>query len=133
MDDDKIGVLPQNFLQEKKELFSEGITTWEELMKLEDKKLFHIVQKGLSTTRNLNRLRGMARLISELRISSQEAAILMHTGIASIEALASITPEELMKQAGRLERKLKSGRKPVIDLIKANCLIQSAKKRQLQN
>ena len=55
----------------------------------------------------------------------------MHAGIASISALASCTPERLMRQTGRLERSLGTRRQAVVDLNVARDWIKRAK--QLMN
>ena len=59
------------------------------------------------------------------------AALLMHAGIATSSALASCTPERLVRQTGRLERSLGSGRRAVVDLTVAQHWIRRA--RQLTN
>ena len=55
----------------------------------------------------------------------------MHAGIASASALAKCTPERLVRQTGRLERSLSSGRRAVVDLRVAQNWIRRA--RQLTN
>jgi hypothetical protein len=66
-----------------------------------------------------------------LTFPPQDAALLMHAGIASIPALASCTPERLVRQTGRLERSLGTRRQAVVDLTVARDWINRAK--QLRN
>jgi len=127
MNRDYLGELPKNFIDEKKELLQAGITSWERVKQLTDEELLDFVQRGRATTRNLNRLRGMATLICEFDIPNELASLLLHSGLASKKAIASCTPHEIIKKAGSLERLLNTGRKPLIDLIKAKALVQQAK------
>ena len=98
---------------------------------LSDQELSRLVRTGRSSARNLHRLRGMATLVCELELAPQDAALLMHAGIATSSALASCTPERLVRQTGRLERSLGSGRRAVVDLTVAQHWIKRA--RQLTN
>jgi len=131
--DNKFTYLPDNFNAEKEILLSLGINSWIQIKDLKDNQIFKIVKTTLATERNLKRLRCIAMFICEIRISQEEAAILMHSGIASIKALSSLTPQELSNKTGRLERLLNTGRKPAIDLKKASLLIKKAKGRQINN
>ena len=125
--------LSENFKHEKEALISLGINSWSPLMNLKDNDLYKIAQTSLATTRNLKRLRCIAMFIYKLSIPKEDAALLMHSGVASIEALAALTPQELFKQTSRLERILKTNREPSINLPKAHALIQKAKDRQIDN
>ena len=125
--------LPNNLKEEGKELLAAGVNTWEELSLLHDKDISKLVRAGRSTPQNLKRLRGIANLICELDIAQEEAALLMHAGFASVKALANSTPQKLMQHTGRLERQLNSGRRPMVDLEKANSWIELAKSRQKVN
>ena len=119
--------LPKNLSSEGKELLSKGFSTWKSLQFLKDDEISHFVKHGLGTVRNFNRLRGIATLVCEINLSPSEAALLMHSGVASIKALANLTPQELLQTTGRLERQLNTGRIPKVDLTKANVWIQRAK------
>ena len=125
--------LPNFFKEEEKALLSRGIHSWISLMNLKDKEIFEIVNCGLSTSRNLKRLRCIAMFVCELKIPQEEAALLMHSGIPSIKALAVLTPHDLIGKIGRLERLLSTQRESVINLKKASNLIQKAKDRQSIN
>ena len=98
--------LPQSFRQERIDLDKAGINSWEALRDLDDRQLSRLVRNGRSSPRNLNRLRGIATLVCELDLAPQDAALLMHAGIASRRALADCTPEQLVRQTGRLQRSL---------------------------
>jgi hypothetical protein len=119
--------LPQSFRREQQELVRAGITTWPEVQAIDELQLSRLARSGLASARNLKRLRGIATL----DIPPQDAALLMHAGIASISALASCTPERLMRQTGRLERSLGTRRQAVVDLNVARDWIKRAK--QLMN
>jgi len=123
--------LPQSFRHEQADLEAAGINTWPDLRDLSDQELSRLVRTGRSSARNLHRLRGMAALVCELELAPQDAALLMHAGIATSSALASCTPERLVRQTGRLERSLGSGRRAVVDLTVAQHWIRRA--RQLTN
>ena len=123
--------LPQSFRHEQADLAAAGIDTWPDLRDLSDLELSRLVRTGRSSARNLHRLRGMAVLVCDLELAPQDAALLMHAGIASASALAKCTPERLVRQTGRLERSLGSGRRAVVDLRVAQLWIRRA--RQLTN
>ena len=125
--------LPENFRDEEKKLLQEGLSTWEEIKNLENKQIAALAENSLCTIQNFNRLRGMASLICAIQISQQDAALLMHSGIASLKALAGLTPEQLVRQTGRLERQLIPNSKPSLELAKAHHLIKQAKSRQMLN
>ena len=123
--------LPQSFRYEQNDLAAAGIDSWPDLRDLSDATLSRLVRTGRSSARNLHRLRGMAVLVCDLELAPQDAALLMHAGIASASALAACTPERLVRQTGRLERSLGSGRRAVVDLTVAQQWIRRA--RQLTN
>ncbi|WP_028952380.1 DUF4332 domain-containing protein [Synechococcus sp. CC9616] len=123
--------LPQTFRYEQNDLAAAGIDSWPDLRDLSDATLSRLVRTGRSSARNLHRLRGMAVLVCDLELAPQDAALLMHAGIASASALAACTPERLVRQTGRLERSLGSGRRAVVDLTIAQHWIRRA--RQLTN
>ena len=123
--------LPQSFRREQQELVRAGITTWPEVQAIDELQLSRLASSGLASVRNLKRLRGIATLVCALDLPPQDAALLMLAGIASISALASCTPERLMRQTGRLERSLGTRRQAVVDLNIARDWINRAK--QLMN
>ena len=123
--------LPQSFRNERSELLEAGIDSWQSIGNLDDQALSRLARSGRASARNLHRLRAMAVLVCELSIAPQDAALLMHAGIATTQALAGCTPERLVRQTGRLERNLGTGRPAVVDLRTAGMWIRRA--RQLQN
>ena len=125
--------LSRNFHEEEKQLLSKGINTWLSLTRLKDEEISALVRNGRSTTLNLKRLRGIAKLVCELNISQADAALLMHAGISSVNALANLTPQELIQKTGRLERQLNTGREPIVNLAIANNWIKKARNRQIMN
>ena len=90
-----------------------------------------LARSGQASARNLKRLRGMAALVCVLNLPPQDAALLMHAGIATPAALAACSPERLVRQTGRLERSLGTKRPAVVDLRVAGDWIRRA--RQLAN
>ncbi len=120
--------LPKSFYQEAKILLSNNINSWDSLLSLSDERINKLIHGTLGTVRNLKRLRCMAYFICTLNIEPSEAALLMHSGLISNIAISRLNPQELVKRTGRFERFLKTGRTPVIDLQKAYCLIEKARK-----
>ena len=128
---DAIQDLPQSFRREKQELDRAGINRWSTIRALTDLDLSQLARSGQASARNLKRLRGMAALICDLNLPPQDAALLMHAGVATPAALAACSPERLVRQTGRLERSLGTRRPAVVDLRVASAWIQRA--RQLAN
>ena len=128
-DQQPLSDLPQTFRHEAVDLKASGINSWGHLRALKDADLSRLVRTGRSSARNLTRLRGMATLICELGLAPQDAALLMHAGIANRDALASCTPERLVRQTGRLERSLGLGRSrpAAVDLSTAQHWIRKAR------
>ena len=129
----EIGVLPPNFKREVRSLKLLNILTWDDLYNLTDEDLYAIVNKYFASINNLRKLRNIGLFICALNMEQQEASILMHTGISSLEALARCSPEDLISRTGRLERQLNTSRANQFNMKKANHLIQLAKDRQKQN
>ncbi len=125
--------LPKNLRAEEKLLTSLGIKTWSEVKDLGDKDIKEICQAGKSSSTNLKKIRGMAVLICELNLSQPEAALLLHSGIGTIKALANSSPQQLVLQAGRLVRQLNIGPVSFLNLRKANNLINRAKNSRILN
>ena len=120
--------LPRNFYQEEKILISNNIKTWDSLLSITDEEINHLIYGSLGSVRNLKRLKCIAYFICTLDIQLNEAALLMHSGLISNEAIARLTPQELVQKTGRFERIIRTGRIPIIDLKKAYFLIEKAKK-----
>ena len=125
--------LPEHFKKEKAALYSFNICSWNQLQQLTDKQLMQVMKEGLLSKNNLEKLRNIANLICELNIPLNEAFILIHSGISSINAISRCSPQELTSRTGRLERQLGTTRETIFSLKKANSLILLAKSRQKQN
>ena len=125
--------LPQSFRYEQRELETAGISTWGALLDLSDLQLSRLCRSGRATARNFKRLRGMAALVCNLELAPADAALLIHSGIATISALAAASPQDVVLRTGRLERQLRSGRPPVVDLVVARRWIQTAQAWQPRN
>lgn len=119
--------LPQSFRREQKELEQAGLDQWEQLRDLSDIQLSRLCRSGQASARNLKRLRAIAAMVCDLDLAPQDAALLMHAGIATRAALAGATPERLVHQTGRLERTLGTGRPAVVDLSTARRWIARAR------
>ena len=119
--------LPQSFRREQKELDQAGLDQWEQLRDLSDIQLSRLCRSGQASARNLKRLRAIAAMVCDLDLAPQDAALLMHAGIATRAALAGATPERLVHQTGRLERSLGTGRPAVVDLSTARRWIARAR------
>ena len=121
--------IPKSFYQEEKILISNNIKTWDSLLAITDEEINKMIYGSLGSVRNLKRLKCIAYFICSLNIEIKEAALLMHSGLVSNKAISRLTPQELVQKTGRFERILKTGRIPLIDLKKANFLIEKAKKK----
>ena len=119
--------LPQSLRREQKELEQAGLDQWEQLRDLSDIQLSRLCRSGQASARNLKRLRAIAAMVCDLDLAPQDAALLMHAGIATRAALAGATPERLVHQTGRLERSLGTGRPAVVDLSTARRWIARAR------
>ena len=119
--------LPQSFRREQQELEAAGLVEWEQLRDLSDTGMSRLCRSGRASSRNLKRLRAIAALVCDLDLAPQDAALLMHAGIASRAALAGSTPERIVQQTGRLERSLGTGRPAVVDLPTARRWIERAR------
>ena len=119
--------LPQSFRREQQELEAAGLVQWEQLRHLSDTGMSRLCRSGRASARNFKRLRAIAALVCDLDLAPQDAALLMHAGIASRAALAGSTPEHIVQQTGRLERSLGTGRPAVVDLPTARRWIERAR------
>ena len=123
--------IPKSFYQEEKILLSNNIKTWESLLSITDEEINKIIFGSLGSVRNLKRLKCIAYFICTLNIEVNEAALLMHSGLISNEAISRLSPDELVQKTGRFERILQTGRTSIIDLKKAHFLIEKAKKNNI--
>jgi hypothetical protein len=100
------GWLPPHFRNEERILARSGIHDWEGVAALEDPMLRHMASDGSCSEARLVRLRGQARLMGDLDLEPEEAALLLHAGIADRRGLAHCDPHALHRQLGRLQRTL---------------------------
>ena len=131
--DQPLADLPQSFRHEHAQLITAGITTWIALKHLEGKQLNHLAKDSLATIRNLKRLRGIAALVCDLKLNPADAALLVHSGLATTKALAAANPDDVVSQTGRLQRQLNSNQQSLVNLVIAKKWIKLAQARQLQN
>lgn len=131
--EDPLQKLPQGLRDEQAQLLASGITTWGQLQGLDELQISRLASRGRASARNLRRLKGMADLACLLDLTPQDAALLMHAGLATVTAIAGSSPQELITRTGRLERQLRSGRPPVVDLALARRWILRARERQNTN
>ena len=71
-----------------------------------DTQLRLLCRSGGALERQLIKLRGQARLVVQVGLEPEEAALLLYAGIASCKGLAEASPQQLLTQLGRLERSL---------------------------
>jgi len=130
---DPLKELPQGLRDEHAQLMASGITTWGGVQNLSELQISRLAASGRASARNLRRLKGMAELGCCLDLAPADAALLMHAGLATVAAVAGASPPDLVTRTGRLERQLRSGRPPVVDLALARTWILRAKERQNTN
>ena len=130
---DPLQDLPMNLRDEHAHLLASGLTTWGEVQDLDEQTISKLASTGRASARNLRRLKGMADLGCALDLAPPDAALLMHAGLATVTAIASSSPQDLVTRTGRLERQLRSGRPPVVDLAVARRWILRARERQNTN
>ncbi|KGG13916.1 MULTISPECIES: DUF4332 domain-containing protein [Prochlorococcus] len=118
------------FKKEEKELTLRGFDSWHSIATLGDLDITKLIEQGCGTSRNLNCLRCIAIFICELDLLQEEAALLMHSGISSVRALANSSPQDLLTKISRLEIQLMANRSSNTDLIKINKWIEKAKENQ---
>jgi hypothetical protein len=125
--------LPASFREERRVIEAAGLTGWSALRALDAQALSQLARRGRATARNLRRLQGIAALVCDLDLAPADAALLMHAGLATIPALAAASPQDVVTRTGRLERQLRTGRPPVVDLALAQRWIQRARRWQPTN
>jgi hypothetical protein len=102
--------------REQQRLRRDGIESWDAVAALDDRDLRQLAASGEASEAKLIRLRGQARLVSAVGLAPEEAALLLHGGIASPAGLASADPQQLLLQLGRLQRRLTGAAVPPVDL-----------------
>lgn len=107
--------LPSHFRAEAAVLAQAGIDSWPALAGQGDAVLRQLASGGRASEQRLIKLRGQARLVVEVGLEPEEAALLLYAGIASRRGLAEASPQQLLTQLGRLERSLLGLAPPRVD------------------
>lgn len=102
--------------REEQRLRRAGIASWSALAALEDDRLRQLAASGEASEARLIRLRGQARLVIGMGLAPEQAALLLHGGIASVVGLADADPQRLLQQLGRLQRRLTGPAVAPVDL-----------------
>jgi hypothetical protein len=113
--------------REQQRLRRAGIESWEALAGLDDAQLRQLAASGEASEAKLIRLRGQARLVSAVGLAPEEAALLLHGGIANPPGLAAADPQQLLLQLGRLQRRLIGAAVPPVDLAQVLGWIRRAR------
>ena len=129
-----IDPLPQSFRHEQAALEQAGIQRWGQLRQLDESAVTRLCSSWpYASQRNLRRLRGMAGLVCDVALAPADAALLMYSGIATVRALATATPEQLVRNTGKLKRQLGvrvyQG-SHIVSLAQARRWIQKAQEKQ---
>ncbi len=124
----------KTFRKEHQELLKRGFTSWNSITKLTTSDINDLAKQGCGSIRNLNCLNCIATFICDLDLLQEDAALLIHSGIPSIQSLANLSPPEVFKRISRLEIILGMPRQTKTDLGKVNIWVEKAKnwkKKQL--
>ena len=114
--------------REQRCLREAGIESWEALAGLDDGELRQLASSGQASEARLIRLRGQARLVAEVGLAPEEAALLLHAGVAGPAGLAEADPQRLKMQLGRLQRRLTGSALPPVDLARVLDWIRRARR-----
>jgi predicted RecB family nuclease len=112
---------------EQRRLRQAGIESWAALARLDDRRLRQLAASGEASEARLIRLRGQARLVTDVGLAPEEAALLLHGGIASAAGLADADPQRLLLQLGRLQRRLTGTAVPPLELARVLAWIRRAR------
>ncbi len=121
--------LTASFKKEETLLRKKGINTWNQIKVLTDRDVFELVGKGCGSIRNFRCLRCIATFICDLDLQQDEAALLMHSGIPSVKALANSYPEAIHTKVTRLEIILGTSETPKTSFKKIIQWINKAKEK----
>ncbi len=114
--------------REQRCLRQAGIESWEALARLDDGQLRQLASSGQASEARLIRLRGQARLVAEVELAPEEAALLLHAGVAGPAGLAEADPQRLSIQLGRLQRRLTGTAVAPVDLARVLAWIRRARR-----
>ena len=118
-----------SFKKEEAYLIKKGINTWNQIKALTDRDIFDLVGEGCGSRRNFRCIRCIATFICDLELQQDEAALLMHSGIPSVKALANSYPETIHAKVTRLETILGTSDTPKTNLKKIIQWINKAKEK----
>jgi hypothetical protein len=104
-----------------------AIETWPDLAALTDGDLRRLASSGRASEQRLIKLRGQARLVVQVGLEPEEAALLLYAGIATTQGLAEASHHQLLVQLGRLERSLTGMAPPRVDGITLQRWIRQAR------
>ena len=128
MDNNKeFNKLTASFKKEETLLREKGVNTWNKIKALTDRDVFELVEEGCGSIRNFRCLRCIATFICDLDLQQDEAALLMHSGIPSVKALANSYPEAIHTKVTRLETMLGTSETPKTSLKQIIQWINKAK------
>lgn len=121
--------LPAHARRERRALEERGIASWPALAALADGEIHGLAHEAGASVTTLLRLRGQARLIRDLGLRPEEAALLLHAGVPDAASLASRDPQQLWVQAGRLQRRLTGAAVPAPSLAAVRSWIARARQQ----
>ena len=102
-----LDTLPSNLRHEKLFFIENNLDDFIKLSNIKDSELNQILQCApLCTLNNLKKIRAIAIFNSTIKISPNEAYLLLHCGIGTVKSLSILNPYELKERIGRLERSL---------------------------
>ncbi|MCP9928074.1 DUF4332 domain-containing protein [Cyanobium sp. CH-040] len=98
--------MPGHARAEAEVLRAQGVASWPALAALPDGLVRQLAGSTGASEATLRRLRGQARLVVQVGLEPEQAALLLHAGIADARGLARADPQQLWVQTGRLQRRL---------------------------
>jgi hypothetical protein len=118
--------LPGHFHRERTTLLAAGLTTWAQVASVPKEQLRALASTGVASEARLLRIQAQARLMDTAQLAPEEAALLLHAGIADARALAEADPQRLQVQVGRLWQRLLGPASPPPPLTTVRRWIQAA-------
>lgn len=104
--EEDLGGLPLHYRDEVTTLRAAGVKGWQQLAALNEQQLRALARSGRASEARLLQLRAQARLMEAAGLARQEAALLLHAGIAESTALAQADPQRLHVLVRRLWTRL---------------------------